>query len=205
MMLIYPYSPVPKSADISIQYPADMHSTAAGFSMGQTSGPSVLSITLDYNDGISAVGQNELQPLWSFLVRCQGRLNEFSISLPVLDGEGPLCPGVTTAAASAGAVYVALSGLPAGRRVRRAGDLIQFSSRPRAYMLAQDLVSDSNGNALAQLLTPLLSDLAAGAVVGLDALVLQCRLSDDTVRHMRKPGGIRSLKAVSMVEVIRYA
>lgn len=194
---------VPRDITLTVTSQNITNTSRSGRVQAGSDGPDRIGFKLEYNRGTFNGSADELRPLWVFLARCRGQLNTFDVQLPWYSyGTGAaVAPGSVAAITETG-YSVPTSGWVADSTVRKAGDFIQFSGGSRAYMLAEDLVADASGNAVAELCSPLIRPVAAGEQVVISGIKFRCRLDADTASITQNPGRLQQIKTVGIVEDI---
>lgn len=197
-MLNFPQNPRPKKMTVTIKYSTLINTSISGARQGCMTGASRAVFSIDYNDS----RDDELRPLFSFLNRLQGGLLAFDVVLPfVSHGTGFDGAGAVTATVDTGYV-VNTKHWPANTLIRKEGDIIQFSGSPRIYILAMDMLSDSNGFADAIVCSPLTHAVFANEVVAIKNIKIRARIPDNKVAIAMAAGQLRSMKKITIEEEV---
>lgn len=197
-MLNFPTDPRPQKMTVKIEHSSLLNTSRSGYRQGCITGPSRAVFTLDYNNS----RQDELRPLFSFLNRLQGGFLTFDVVLPyVSHGIGAFAIGAVNATTNTGYV-VSTKNWPASTLIRKQGDVIQFSSSPRIYVLADDMVSDASGFADAVFCSPLIQSVVANEVVNIKDIKIRARVPSSSVAVGMAAGNLRSMKSITIEEEI---
>jgi hypothetical protein len=197
-VLNFPLNPRPKNMTVAIVYSSLINTASSGVRQGCMTGPSRAMFTLDYNDS----RDDELRPLFAFLNRLQGGLLTFDVVLPYIS-HGSGFNGVGAVTATVGTGYVVnTKSWPANTLIRKESDVVQFSGSPRIYVLAADMLSDSNGFADAVICSPLVVPAVANEVVSIKDIKIRARIPKDKVSMGMAAGELRSMKSITIEEEI---
>lgn len=197
-MLNFPSNPRPKKMTVSVEYSTLINASNSGYRQGCMTGPSRAVFTLDYNSS----RDDELRPLFGFLNRLQGGLLTFDVVLPYFshgsgfDGSGDVSTTVNTG------YEVNTKNWPVSTLIRKEGDVIQFASSSRVYVLADDLVSDIAGLATAVLCSPLVKPVIANSIVNIKNIKVRARIPAQKVALDLSAGNLRSMKTITIEEEI---
>ena len=197
-MLNFPSNPRPKKMTVSVEYSTLINTSTSGHRQGCMTGPSRAVFAIDYNNS----RDDELRPLFSFLNRLQGGLLTFDVVLPYFShGTGIDSVGSVSSTVNTG-YEVNTKNWPVSTLIRKAGDVIQFASSSRVYVLADDLVSDVAGLATAVLCSPLIAPVIANSIVTIKDIKIRARIPAKTVALALAAGNLRTMKTITIEEEI---
>ena len=138
--------------------------------------------------------QENAQAYFAFLQKQKGSFEDFTIAAP-LDNKGVshsetdiLVNGATSVGASA----VPMDGFSHTNHALRAGDLIQFASHSKVYMV-QDEVTASGGAATVNILPNLVSALADNEAVTVNKPLFKVYLENDEIMYSTDASGVYSI------------
>ena len=196
----FPIAPIFAKVEVSLVHKNKTTETAGGRDQAYPDKPSKLKIETSFNKGANP---DELRAVNAFINRVRGSLTSFTLSVPhISDGTGVETASPTVLSNAASGYQIRLKNLPHGVLIRRAGDLLQHSSTGHVYMLASDLIADSNGFADAEICTPLLAPISANDDVKIDSILIKVKLTKNEFKYGYDSLEIRSMAPLTFIQVL---
>ncbi len=140
-------------------------------------------------------------PLFAFLTAQRGQYETFTIAIPGYgEPQGTWAGAPLVKGAAQSGRSVALDGFTAGATVK-AGDLVQFASATKVYMVTADATADGAGELALAIEPALLASPADNAALTCRNIAMTCALAADTMEWTVAPGMLHAV-GVTLVEVI---
>jgi hypothetical protein len=187
----YPSDPKFNAINFKINTPVIKTTTNSGLTRRVAQGHSFYTFTVKYNN----LTKYEAGPIIGFLAQQYGSLEKFQIVLPEISysklGQGSQTTSTvtTSAAATAGTDYVAVTGVTSGKYLLRAGDFFKFANHDKVYMCT---VSWTTGQPL-YFSGSLVKDVPSGTQITYTAVPFTVILDGDAQQYDVGIGGIVNL------------
>jgi len=196
--MLFPTSPEFARVHVELMHNNKITETATGFTQSYSNGPARLKIKVEFNKGANPA---ELRSVVAFINRVRGQLTPFTVVIPHLsEGEGVATASPHVLANASNGYVIRLKNLPHSTLIRRAGDLIQHVPSGNVYMLVEDLISDENGQADANIATPLLAPIAANDDIKITDIEITVRLGKDSHKYSYESRDVRSLDSLTFMQ-----
>ena len=186
----FPTDPNFRALQFKDNRPILLNQTLSGKKSARQIGAQYFSFTVQ----MPPVDQLKAQEIFAFLSKQKGGYENFDITAP-LNNKGNshsetdiLVNGATSAGASA----VPMDGFSHTNHALRAGDLIQFASHSKVYMV-QDEVTASGGAATVNILPNLVSALADNEAVTVNKPLFKVYLENDEIMYSTDASGFYSI------------
>jgi len=186
----YPLSPTFNAVNFKINTPTMVTNTISGKSRRVGMGHSYYTFTVSY----SSLTRYDYGPIAGYISQLYGPMETFEIILPELSyskvGNQTTAAVTTSAAVLAGVDDVAITGVPTGQNLLRAGDFFKFSNHSKVYMCA---VTWTAGNPL-YFSGSLVKDVPSGTSIVYNAVPFTCILDNNVQEFNVGVGGITQLQ-----------
>ena len=186
----FPTDPNFRSLAFANNRPVLINQTLSGKKSARQIGAQYFSFTVQ----MPPVDQLKAQEIFAFLSKQKGGFENFDITAP-LNNKGTSHSEtdiVVNGATAVGASAVPMDGFSHTNHALRAGDLIQFASHSKVYMV-QDEVTASSGAATVNILPNLVSALADNEAVTVNKPLFKVYLTNDEIMYTTDASGFYNI------------
>lgn len=167
----YPTTPVFQTVNLQSQSPTLVSESASGKLQARQIAGQRWSFSARY----SPLSRSEFAPVSAFIMQQRGRLNTFTIELPIMSDSASSATGTLAAngAVAAGNTVITTDGLTGSLNV---GDMVKFNGHDKVYMV----VAVSGTNMTSMTIEPPLTDsVADNETIDYNNVLMKVRLNND--------------------------
>jgi hypothetical protein len=167
----YPTTPVFQTVNLQSQSPTLVSESASGKLQARQIAGQRWSFSARY----SPLSRSEFAPVSAFIMQQRGRLNTFTIELPIMSDSASSATGTLAAngAVAAGNTVITTDGLTGSLNV---GDMVKFNGHDKVYMV----VAVSGTNMTSMTIEPPLTDsVADDETIDYNNVLMKVRLNND--------------------------
>ena len=167
----YPTTPVFQTVNLQSQSPTLVSESASGKLQARQIAGQRWSFSASY----APMTRSEFAPVSAFIMQQRGRLNTFTIELPIMSESASSATGTLAAngAVAAGNTVVTTDGLTGSLNV---GDMVKFNGHDKVYMV----VAVSGTNMTSMTIEPPLTDsVADDETIDYNNVLMKVRLNND--------------------------
>jgi hypothetical protein len=167
----YPTTPVFQTVNLQSQSPTLVSESASGKLQARQIAGQRWSFSARY----SPLSRSEFAPVSAFIMQQRGRLNTFTIELPIMSDSASSATGTLAAngAVAAGNTVITTDGLTGSLNV---GDMVKFNGHDKVYMV----VAVSGTNMTSMTVEPPLTDsVADNETIDYNNVLMKVRLNND--------------------------
>ena len=186
----FPTTPNFRALQFKDNRPILLNQTLSGKKSARQIGAQYYSFTVQ----MPPLEQTKAEEIFAFLAKQKGGYENFDITAP-LDNKGTShneTDILVNGAHTAGDSSVAMDGFSHSTDVLKAGDIIQFASHSKVYMV-QDNVTASGGAATVNILPNLVSALADNEAVTVNKPLFKVYLENDEIMYSTDANGFYSI------------
>jgi len=167
----YPTTPVFQTVNLQSQSPTLVSESASGKLQARQIAGQRWSFSARY----SPLSRSEFAPVSAFIMQQRGRLNTFTIELPIMSDSASSATGTlaVNGAVAAGNTVIATDGLTGSLNV---GDMVKFNGHDKVYMVVA--VSGTNMTSMT-IEPPLVEAIANDEAITYNNVPMKVRLNND--------------------------
>lgn len=169
----FPATPVFKTVNLTSESPTLVSESASGKLQARQIAGQRWSFTASY----PAMTRTEFAPVLGFIMQQRGRLNTFTVQIPIVKDSLSSATGTLAAngSAAAGVTSITVDGLTGALEV---GDLVKFNGHDKVYMVVD--TTETTGNTTTMVIEPpLRSGVADNETIAYNSVPMKVRLNND--------------------------
>lgn len=169
----YPTTPVFQTVNLQSQSPTLVSESASGKLQARQIAGQRWSFTAKY----SPMTRSEFAPVFGFIMQQRGRLNAFTVQIPIIEDSLSSAAGTLAAngSASAGATSVTVDGVTGALEI---GDLVKFDNHDKVYMVVGTTETSGNTTNIT-IEPPLRASVADDEEVIYNSVPMKVKLNND--------------------------
>ena len=173
----FPTSPIFRTVNLKSESPTLVSEAASGKLQARQIAGQRWSFTASY----PPMTRTEFAPVLGFILQQRGRLNTFTVQIPIVKDSLSSATGTLAAngSAAAGVTSITVDGVTGALEV---GDLVKFNGHDKVYMVVD--TTETTGNTTTMVIEPpLRSGVADNETIAYNSVPMKVRLNNDVQEY----------------------